>query len=163
MTLSDISDEYVGSRGAWKISGKDGKAVAFSGTFLGFSSSQSETHSNRAHPGGIKKTPTPVLDYDGKSMRCSACRWSEFRLFKEEDGDALLPYLVHFTGMSTVLGEETRYRIQDYLTALEVIEVLTTRRGGNVYLSIPAARLLAQAAAIDDGPLKEAYNARLVP
>lgn len=153
MTISDISDELVGERGDWKIPGKE-DTLSFSGTFLAFSSSHSQTHSIRAHP---NKETIPI-------ERCSACRWSEFRLFKEDDREKTRwPYLIHFTGKSILPGEQTRFRIADILTAREVIENLTTRRGGSAYLSVPAAKLLAQAAEIDDGPLKEAYDARRVP
>lgn len=155
--FSDISDEYVGEKGNWIIPGTDRKPLVFFGIFLGFSSSHADIHNSRAHPNG--SIGVPVL-----GQRCSACRWSEFRIFKEsDDSKKSWPYLIHFTGISTIPGEETRYRISDILTAREVIEELTTRKGGSVYLSIPAASLLAQAAEIDDGPLKEAYDARRVP
>ena len=150
--LSVVSDEMVGERAEWKIPGNDGSPLVFSGIFLALSSSHSNTHSIRAHPNEEK---IPV-------QRCSACRWSEFRLFREDDRGKY-PYLILFTGMSIVPNEKTRHRVADILTAREVIENLTTRRGGAAYLSVPAARLLAQAAEIDDGPLKEAYDARRVP
>lgn len=155
--FSEVTDEYVGESGEWTILGADRKPLVFSGIFLGFSSSHAETHNSRAHPNG--SIDAPVI-----GQRCSACRWSEFRIFKESDkSKKLWPYLIHFTGMSSVQGEETRYRISDILTSREVIEELTTRKGGSVYLSIPAASLLAQAAEIDGGPLKEAYDARRIP
>lgn len=154
--FSEISDEYVGEKGEWTIPGTNKKPLTFSGLFLGFSSSHTENHSDRAHP-NERKEPLP-------GIRCSACRWSEFRLFREEGSEhTRWPYLIHFTGRSILPGEDTRYRVSDILTAREVIEELTTRKGGSVYLSIPAASLLAQAAEIDDGPLKEAYDARRVP
>lgn len=154
--FSDISDEYVGEKANWVIPGTSKEPFAFSGIFLGFSSSHSENHNERAHP---NKQTTPIM-----GQRCSACRWSEFRIFRETDETKnVWPYLIHFTGRSILPGEDTRYRISDILTAREVIEELTTRRGGSVYLSIPAASLLAQAAEIDNGPLKEAYDARRVP
>ena len=165
MTFSDISDERVGERGTWTIPSEDGQEISFSGLFLAFSSSHSDTHHFRAHPEGIEKNPIPILDSDGKSMRCSACRWSEFRIFKEEDQRVgLWPYLIHYAGLSSIPGEVTRYRpVKELLTAREVIEELTTRKGDSVRLSIPAAKLLAQAAEIDNGNLKEAYDARRVP
>jgi len=164
MTFSDISDELVGEKGDWEIPGSE-DTLSFSGTFLAFSSSRKMIHDSRAHPGGTEKNPIPIMGHDGKPIRCSACRWSEFRLFKEDEKGigARWPYIIHFTGMSIVPGEHTRFRIVDILTAREVIENLTTRRGGSAYLSVPAARLLAQAAEIDNGPLKEAYDARRVP
>lgn len=162
--FSEISDEYVGETADWTIPTVDGKPLTFSGTFLGFSSSYSDIHDRRAHPGGLEQNPIPVLGPFRKPLRCSACRWSEFRIFKEDDESvSRYPYLIHFTGRSELIGEEARYRISDLLTARGVIEELTTRRGGSVYLSIPAASLLAQAAEIDNGPLKEAYDARRVP
>ncbi len=154
--FSDISDEYVGEKGSWTIPGINRSPLDFSGLFLGFSTSHVQGHSRLAHPKGVG-LPVP-------GQRCSACRWSEFRIFREDNESTLrYPYLIHFTGRSEVPGEETRYRIEDMLTAREVIEKLTTRKGGSVYLSIPAASLLAQAAEIDNGPLKEAYDARRVP
>lgn len=165
MAFSDISDEFVGTENTWIIPGKFGEPISIYGTFLGFSSSYSLTHDKRAHPDG---SSIPLKYPDGKNMRCSACRWSEFRLFKEKANalskeDTRWPYFLHFTGMSTVPGEKTRYRIEELLTPREVIEVLITRKAGTTFFSIPAARLLAQASDIDNGPLKEAYNARLVP
>jgi hypothetical protein len=149
-------DEKVGTSGNWNLLVSEKESITVSGMFLGMTSSQARRHAVGAHSDGLLGVP---------ERRCSACRWSEFRIFREETGGLPVddaPYIIHFTGRSSVVGETTRYRIEDVLTAQEVIEVLTTRRGGKAYLSAPAARVLAQAAAFDKRELQTAYDARRV-
>lgn len=97
--------------------------------------------------------------------RCRACRWFEPRILREVDGRRR--YLVHRTGRSAVPGEVTLTGHEWVHTPHEVVEVLTTRkrdqRTGDrtPYLTQPAARVLAQAAAYDDD-LHRAYVNRAV-
>lgn len=148
-------DACVGTSGTWPLPIEGGQ-MDVEGTYLGCASSRARRHDPRAHPNGPGMAPV---------RRCSACRWSEFRIFREETGGAPVddkPYLVHFSGCSVLMGEKSRFRFEEMLTAREVIEIMTTRRSGKAYLSVPAGRVLAQAAAFDKGALKEAYDARLV-
>lgn len=149
-------DDRIGEQGKWKLP-VDGGFEEVDGTYLGMSSSRSPRHFTRSHPDGIDKPPS-------KGARCSACRWSEFRIFREEENGTPIsrPYLVHITGGSVVPGETSRCRIEDMLTGPEVIEILTTRRDRMAYLSVPAGDVLAQAAGIDRGELLRAYDARKV-
>lgn len=150
-------DDMVGESGHWELPGQE-EPVVVDGVFLGVGSSRASRHWYRAHPSGSADKPY------GRS-RCSACRWSEFRIFREDkDGRPVddRPYLVHFTGRSIVPGESDRCRIEEMLTGREVVEVLTTRSGGKAYLSAPAARALAQSATFDRGALTAAYDARIV-
>lgn len=158
-------DDRVGTRGNWALPVEDGE-IQITGMYLGCSSSRARRHLARAHPDGPGSPPAPRTREDGSTgPGCSACRWTEFRLFREEKEDKPVdgrPYLLHLTGRSVVAGETTRTRFEELLTAREVIESLTTRRRGAVYLSVPAGRVLAQAAEFDAGALKDAFDARRV-
>lgn len=148
-------DEKVGTSGVWVLPVPNGE-IELTGVFLGVSSLRAEKHALWAHKNGPEDPPTG---------RCGRCRWSEFRIFREEDEGKPIdnkPYFVHFSGMSVVPGETARHRVVDLLTAREVVEVLTTRKFGKAYLSAPAGRALAQAASFDEGPLQAAYDTRRV-
>lgn len=120
--------------------------VTVRGRLIGYNSSQREDHS---HVG-------PLAPHDRR--RCAACRWVEIRIVRDEDGQ----YAVSTLGRSTVDGEEDRSRVIFTESPFEILEVLTDRRNGRTpRLPIIAARVLAQAAAIDDG-IKDAYVNRAV-
>jgi hypothetical protein len=158
--------ENVGSRNKWELPVGESEVVSVDGLFLGYVSSQSPSHNPAVHPHGVNHEVRIWRTDSGSKLRCNGCRWTEFRLFREEKENRrpidFRPYFLHFTGRSNVPGEKTRYRFEEMLPASEVIELLTVRRGGSAYLSSPAARLLAQASAVDDGDLKTAYEQRLV-
>lgn len=158
--------ENVGSRNDWVLPVGKEETVSVHGLFLGYVSSQSPSHNPEVHPHGVNHVVRIWNTDSGKRLRCNGCRWTEFRLFREEKEHQepidFRPYFLHFTGRSLVPGEETRYRFEEMLSATEVIEVLTIRRGGQAYLSTPSARLLAQAVTLDTGNLKTAYENRLV-
>lgn len=103
------------------------------GRFLGVGSVRSWRHT---HP-GTSAAP---------GQTCAACRWFEPRIFRLANG----PYVVHYTGASLVPGELYRYRHEVIQTPGEVLEALTTRRQMQAYLTVPAARALAQASTYDD-------------
>lgn len=158
-------DENVGFRGKWVLPLDEGlDFLSVEGLYLGFASSESKSHNPQVHPQG-PEGPFVWKTSFGRKLRCNGCRWTEFRLFREEtDGKPVdnRPYLLHLMGMSSIPGETTRHKFEEWKTALEIIELLTIRRAGNAYLSIPAGRLLAQAASYDNGELKDAYMIRRV-
>lgn len=134
--------EDVGSRGVWELQSDVQEPLEVRGLFVGWSTSRASRHTH---------------DW----AWCSACRWSEFRIFVSDSGG----YVIHYTGISDKPGETTRYRYEEARTAREVVEILTTRRNRkdrhDVFLSAPAARLLSQAASFDED-LREAYDNRAV-
>lgn len=121
----------------------------FRGRFLAFVSSRRLRHADHEGP------------FARAGERCSACRWFEPRIFRvdAEDGGG---YVVHYVGGTIVPDEVMRCRADRVLTAFEVVEALTTRRGAQEpFLTIPAAKVLAQGATYDDD-LNEAYVNRAV-
>jgi hypothetical protein len=147
MTSTLPRPEDVGRQATWKLPTASEPAV-LAGRFLGMSSSQRETHNRgTAH----------VEGYAPKGQPCSACRWSVFRVFRDDTGG----YAIHHTGMSAVPGETMRFRHERVRTAYEVVESMTTRRNREAFLTVAAARVLAQCAAFDV-PLRDAYENRAV-
>lgn len=153
--------ESVGLIETWVIPAGRGPEVTLHGKLLGVVSSRRPVH-DRSHAG---------REYASQGEQCGACRWFEPRIFREVIPDekyGFSPtkttqgrYLVHFAGMSIVPGETTRLRYEWAVSPHEVIEVLTTRHDKSVFLTIPAARVLSQAANFDD-ELKEAYLDRAI-
>lgn len=141
--------EDVGVQRVWTLPTSDEtKPVELTGKFIGMSSSERDTHNrNTNHPEG----------YAPKGRPCSACRWSVFRVFREEGGW----YAIHHTGVSVVPGETLRFRHERVSTAYEVVESMTTRRNREAFLTAAAARVLAQCAG-HDVPLRDAYENRAV-
>lgn len=136
----------VGREADWTLPVEDA-SVSFHGIFLGMASS----HRDRHNHDGMYASRT-----DGK---CSACRWFEPRIFRESAGRER--FLIHHTGRSIVPHETDRTRAEWVLTATEVVEALATRRHGErVRLTVPAARVLAQASEHDDD-LYDAYRDRI--
>lgn len=141
----------VGRVDRWVLPTDDGAGeVEVDGIFLGVSSSYRDRHAHR-----------PAIDYAAPRERCTACRWFEPRIFRETSGDRR--YLLHLAGRTVVPDERTRSRHQWLLSPHEVIENLTTRRvsANEVFLSPPAARVLALAAEFDED-LEHAYVNRAV-
>jgi len=145
-------DSRIGESGSWELPVTDSDPITLKGKYLGMSSSFRRKHRMEAHKGGAQWVAPGVW--------CSACRWTEFRIFKEDDDEAL-PYLLHKTGRSAVPGEVSWHSFEEMLGAEGLIESLTTRRKGSAFLSIPAGRVLTQAIAFDK-LLKEAWDKRLV-
>jgi hypothetical protein len=121
--------------------------IKIRGRLLGFSTSQREQHNH----------PSPV-DVDTR-WKCSACRWVEIRLLKDDDDS----YVVSTLGRTIVQGETDRSRVVFTDSPFEVIERLTDRRPNQRQPRLPlaAALALSQAAAIDDG-IRDAYVNRAV-
>lgn len=156
MTTEEIVDvalpteDDVGELREWRLpTGK--KFVWFTGRFIGISTSRQELHYH-------------VSDWPKPDERCRACRWFEPRIFRESNSDR---YLVHRTGRSIVPGEVPLTSHEWVRGPYGVIEALTTRRrdaftgSHDPYLTQPAARVLAVAAAYDDD-LERAYIDRAV-
>lgn len=143
----------VGNEGTWLLPcqryPETGRHTAFlQGRFIGMASSQRDVHNRRTvHVDGYAPPRSP----------CSACRWSVFRVFREDTGG----YAIHHTGMSAVPRETMRFRHERVKTAYEVVESMTTRRNREAFLTVAAARVLAQCAA-HDMPMREAYENRAV-
>lgn len=150
--------DRVGDYGHWVVSSRE-QILEFDGRFLGMSSSRREVHEHS----GVAAA--------GWGGRCGACRWFEPRIFREtysprgptDDEPEWGRYLILFSGRTVVPGETTRTRHEWVRVPHEVVEVLTTRRVATrtAYLTGPAARVLAQAAGLDD-ELNDAYVNRAV-
>ena len=151
--LPDVED--VGTEGTWQLPGQidrdagDPRMTEVRGRFIGMASSQREDHNRHTFHSD---------NYVSKGERCSACRWSVFRVFREDAGG----YTIHHTGMSIVPGETTRYRNERVRTAYQVVESMTTRRRDAApRLSAIAAMVLAECAT-HDVPMRDAYENRAV-
>ncbi len=148
-TIELPGEQHVGSDGLWVLSSGD-DTLRVAGKFLGMSTSYSQFH---RHPGDRTAE---------QNEKCRACRWFEARLFRESNGGQR--YLVHRTGRSIVPDEVTFTSHEWVRGPHEVVEALTTRpRNGDrtPYLTVPSARVLAQAASYDD-ELSQAYIDRAV-
>lgn len=153
--------DRVGLIETWTLPAAQNTQVTFDGKLLGAVSSRRPFH-DKSHEGRA---------YAGRGEQCGACRWFEPRIFREVIPDkkyGFSPakttpgrYLVHFAGMSIVPGETNRLRHEWAVSPHEVVELLTTRHDRDVFLTIPAARVLSQAANFDD-ELKEAYLDRAI-
>lgn len=134
--------EAVGTKGDWVLPSDEQPDLETTGRFLGWSTSRSTKHTH---------------DW----AWCSACRWSEFRVFSQDSGG----YVIHYSGMSDKPGETTRRRYLEAVAAHEVVEIMTTRRTKgdrrDVFLSAPAARVLSQAASFDTA-IRDAFENRAV-
>lgn len=143
-----MPEEVDGTAQTWTVPGSV-RDVQFEGVLLGVSSTQKPTH--RPHPGEWANRRSDC-DCDGKgcfSCRCSACRFTELRLFRTRAG-----YLLHRSGLSDVPGEEDRFSEIWCGTADLVLDELVTVRPGMRLLRVPAVRLLTQAAAFDDSVVR---------
>lgn len=138
----------VGQTRLWDLP-SEGEPCLLNAVFLGFSSSRSDRH---RHPAGTTAPP---------GSRCSGCRWTEFRIYREDTEPHC--FYLHTVGRSVVKGESDLPRLSDpILTATEVISHLTRRLpGATPFLTVPADMVLAQASHYDED-VREAYNSRAV-
>lgn len=120
--------------------------LVIEGRFIGLGSSEHRTHKDHAG------------EYAERGGRCGACRWFETRIFKLDDGTG---YLIYNVGVSLVPGERHLVTVERARTPQEVVERYTRRRDGEVYLTSPSARALAQAAGYDRG-MDDAWANRVV-
>jgi hypothetical protein len=156
------SREQVGEAQTWDLPFPEGElapegALSIQARFLGLSSSYQGGHTRRGVPNH------PHREYAARKVRCSACRWFESRIFRETGGTRR--YLVYNTGRSIVPGEELRVRYEWCRNASEVLEALITRNtedpSAAPYFTVPAARVLAQAAGFDTD-LRDSWENRAV-
>lgn len=148
--LRDLpQQDELGTEGEWFLpapTGEDSAELIVRGTFLGMGSSRHLTH--KFHSGA----------HADRGGRCGACRWFETRVFRLS-GDR--GYLLYHVGVTTVPGESQRVSSDVARSPEEVLEVYTRRRDGEVYMTAPSARALAQAAGYD-ADLRDAYRDRAV-
>jgi hypothetical protein len=139
----------VGREGTWTITDQHGETIEVTGALLGLGSSYRPRHQN--HPGS---------EYAPRGTHCSTCRWTEIRIFAVDNSDHGR-YLVVNRGASAVPGERDFVEFEWLVTPGEVMEKLTTRRRGEVFLTAPASRAAAQASDFDPG-MRDAWQNRRV-
>jgi hypothetical protein len=143
-------EEELNEVGRWELPpGRDDDEVGdlvIEGRFIGLGSSEHRTHKDHAG------------EFAERGGRCGACRWFETRIFKLTDGTG---YLIYNVGVSLVPDEHHLVTVERARTPHEVVERYTRRRDGEVYLTTPSARALAQAAGYDDG-MEDAWATRVV-
>lgn len=139
-----MSEEYT-------VATADGE-LTFIGRLLGRAENRAVTHSHST-------------SFARRGERCSACRWSEYRIYRVavESRDATGGrYVVLSYGHSDVPNERTIHRVSVTDSPAEVIELLTTRKFNQApQLTATAARLLARASDLDDD-LQDAWDNRVV-
>jgi hypothetical protein len=144
----------------WELESNGDRVTRFTGQLLGLGSSKRPEHNH------IANTPS-VMSHEshGHTARCAACRWSEFYIFRVEQGDgpANAIYAVYTLGPSVVRGETTRVALHWAMSGFEVVEIAMVRRGdrGAPYLPAANARALAMAADVDER-IANAYVNRAV-
>lgn len=136
----------------------DGKTTNFQGQFIGYGSSHRHSHINH---------DTKENEFAEKGVTCSACRWFEVRIFRDNNQNK---FLLYTTGESAIPKEQPRYRSEWITSPYEIIESLTTvrshinndgHRTQQTILSYAARKALSQAIYYNT-ELQEAYLARVV-
>jgi hypothetical protein len=160
LDLPGVDD--VGREDEWTIPTEAGLVIVHA-VFLGTSSSYRSGHRGRRSAVNPTGENHPGADFATIANRCSSCRWFEPRLYRETG--PLQRFLAHRTGVSIVPGEVNRFRLEYLISAQEVIEHFTTRHTGQdsspPFLSVPAAKILGQAAGFDDD-MRDAWDNRAV-
>lgn len=141
-TLPDSDEAPL--RGAWNIQPQSGSMVRLEGRFLGMGTTHRPEHKNH-----------PAKPFAPQGVHCSTCRWTEIRLFADNEGS----FWVVSVGASEVPGERDLIRLTRCSTADEVIETLAVfdRRLGKTVLAPHARRALARSASYS-ASLREAYR-----
>jgi hypothetical protein len=141
----------VGKAGTWKITDQYEQSVTITGELLGLGTSFRPRHQNH-----------PNTEYAPPRTHCSSCRWTEIRIFAvDQDDKALGQYLVVKRGASIIPTEQDFVEWEWLVAAHEVLELLTTRRGSDAFLTAPASRAASQAAEFDSG-MRDAWLNRAV-
>jgi hypothetical protein len=144
--------DAVGRDGTWTITDQYGGSLTVTGALLGVGSSYRPRHQNH-----------PDTEFAPPRTHCSTCRWTEIRIFAvDQDSEvALGQYLVVKSGMSAIPTEHDFVEWEWLITGHEVMELLTTRRGTDTFLTAPASRAASQAAEYDSG-MRDAWLNRAV-
>lgn len=172
----------------FELPGRDDEVLRVRGHLLGFTSSERVEHSHPTEllPGNVPVTPVPggtrcsacrwfearILRVDVEYSDDCTCGADPLaapgeprsaRAHTDACGelDARARYLVLTYGRTRVSGETDKRRAAWTDSGFEVVEFLTQRSGGDVFLPTAAARVLAQAAPLDEG-IYEAYVNRAV-
>jgi hypothetical protein len=144
LVLPDVAD--AGTSSTWVLPTQDGDREV-TATFIGLGTSRMGDH--RGHePGTVQpRRPTHVDRRDWTN--CGACRWSELRIFRDEDAGV---YLVHTVGRSLAEGERTLSWLAWADSPQNLFRTLQERPGGrqrSARLSVPATQALEMAAGYD--------------
>lgn len=110
----------------------------FDGRVIASASSQSPEHPLLIHDVG---------EYAEQGFRCSACRWFDIIIYRNDDTDG---WVVQTVGRSIVPGEDNRFRVHFCDTPRQVVTALAQTRDNNVYLPKVAQRALDDAADEDE-------------
>lgn len=97
------------------------------------------------------------IDFAPKQQRCSACRWFEVALYRTPND-----YVLWSCGHTIVPDENPRINVNRTANEFTIIELMTVRKGSNVFLPQPSALVLASAAKYDAG-IQDAYVNRATP
>lgn len=124
--------------------------ISFAGVLLAVSTTRRPVH-----------TCDPEVEITPRSVRCSACRWFETRIFRLVDHDAQvlqgMRYALHYVGRSIVPGEVDLPRYELVSGGHGVVEAYIVRKEGQApFITKPGARVLAQAAQ-SDPDIEDAY------
>lgn len=124
-------------RGWDRTTRRDNATFSFDGRLLVAASTQVEKHVPELHDPDSFAPPR---------TRCSACRWTELRIFRTEDDDPT--WVVESIGRSIVPGEEDRRWFRVINEAREVVasQVMTDKRTGEVRVPFFAERAFDKAA-----------------
>jgi hypothetical protein len=124
----------AGCLGTWHVTDWSGKTVEITGKFLGAGSTSRPFH--KGHRAG---------EFPLKGQHCSACRWTEIGLFREDDPEG--EFLIVNRGMSIVPGEVERVSMAfaTVETVKELVLMLRELGHGGMLLTSPAMQMLAQA------------------
>lgn len=144
LALPDATE--AGHVAAWRLPTQDGPAEV-TAAFLGLGSSRTGDH--RGHPPGTVQPRRPRGVDRREWKNCGACRWSELRIFKDEDTGV---YLVHTVGRSLAEDERTLAWLAWAATPEDLYRTLQERPGGAyraAKLSVPALQALEMAAGYD--------------
>lgn len=113
----------------------------FKGRVLGTGTSRKFTHIH------------PLSDPPGPGVRCSGCRWNETRIMWSEDDTC---FVVEISGISSVPGDENRYRswwvprVEDLIEVLLINTPPRRRATGSPEQEIPRANRDALEEAADN-------------
>lgn len=134
----------------------DGSPMVLRGQLLGFATSHRDYH-NHSIPEDSSKGPRDLEKFPS-DWKCSGCRWFEVSIIWDVEDKT---YAVYTVGKSAIPGEEARPVVRFTQSPLEILEILTDKRGNTPRLPDASARCIAQAADADQR-IRDAYVNRAV-